>query len=75
MYPCPGNWVVIERAVVHYTWAKHAFNAEIKCQHCSYHVQKAIANESQGNGHLSTSCLLTFVSPNCNSVRELPDAR
>ena len=30
MHPCPGNCVVIGRAVVYYARAVHAFSAEVK---------------------------------------------
>ena len=34
VHPCPGNWVAIERLVVHYTRSDHPFGAGIKCRHC-----------------------------------------
>ena len=35
MHLCPGNWVVIGRAVVYYARDAHTFSAEIKCPHCT----------------------------------------
>ena len=34
-YPCPGNWLAIEHAVMYYAQAAHVFSAGIKCWHCS----------------------------------------
>ena len=35
MHLCPGTWMAIERAVVYYARAAHAFSAGIKCRHCT----------------------------------------
>ena len=36
MYPCPGNWVAIGRAILYYARAAHAFSVGIKCLHYMY---------------------------------------
>ena len=36
MYPYPGRWVAIGRAVVYYASAAHEFSSGIKCQYCMY---------------------------------------
>ena len=33
MYPCPGNWIAIGRAVVYCARAAQAFRVAIKCRH------------------------------------------
>ena len=42
MHPCPGNRVVIGRAVVYYARTAHAYSAGIKCRHCTYLIQNLI---------------------------------
>ena len=36
LHVCQGNWVAIDRAVVHYTQADHASSVGIKCWYCSF---------------------------------------
>ena len=44
MHPCPENWVTIGRAVVYNLRTAHAFNAGIKCQHCSPRIDPEALN-------------------------------
>ena len=36
MIPCPRNWVAIDRAVMYFDWAAHAFSAGFKCTLYTY---------------------------------------
>ena len=45
MHPCPGNWVVIGRAVVYNARAAHVFSAGIEWRHCTTPNPKSVHRE------------------------------